>query len=606
MNDQVSALRDFLSLYAVTRSDGSTNLPQHIVNGSAVQGYLFGTGTRAGSLISKVIIGGIGSGQNPYPNIHAVLKSLGILTDPNAVKHNSHFHIYLNPPTPVAIDTTHLLLADASTALPTNSATAIATLQTAEQGLLGYAQTITNTGEELMFTMDVPYVPVQETPIVLAQAGATGAGATPQPNYILKGCQEVAPAYLNGVDISNSGGVDPAYMLTNFLNSQTNKQVVFDLASIKNITLLAGTTHGKLTAEVDNTGRTSYSYVVDPGYLGNDRATFIAEFEGKRYKLVIDLHVVPRIDDSDAAVSSCPAPTLIKVNGNPVSGSTGLETGSITVSVANLPNAAVGQTTGTAITLDTNAAGYGWYIDPNPAANTDFLPTSNPNVWIAKAGSAAAGKMDMLSVLLHEYGHALGLDHSANPNDFMAPDLQPGERRLPSAAELALMSQLAAQLQQGNATTSVASSTTPMPNSPIAPTLPIGTALSALLIGRLRRTDYGSLSPVITSAQIPAPQLELAINPTLVGLNSPPVSAGSGQVTTGLPTGWVGYGNVSANTTGTATLKNSIGADAQLTQAFNITSQDRYLEFTVSNGLQKGSGPADAIATSSIDLCRLP
>jgi hypothetical protein len=67
----------------------------------------------------------------------------------------------------------------------------------------------------------------------------------------------------------------------------------------------------------------------------------------------------------------------------------------------------VGETTGTSITLDINAAGYGWYVDPNPASNADFLPTSDPNVWMAKAGSAAAGKMDMLSVLLHEYGHAL-------------------------------------------------------------------------------------------------------------------------------------------------------------------------------------------------------
>jgi hypothetical protein len=32
---------------------------------------------------------------------------------------------------------------------------------------------------------------------------------------------------------------------------------------------------------------------------------------------------------------------------------------------------------------------------------------------MAKAGSAAAGKMDMLSVLLHEYGHALILDTHA-------------------------------------------------------------------------------------------------------------------------------------------------------------------------------------------------
>jgi hypothetical protein len=78
-------------------------------------------------------------------------------------------------------------------------------------------------------------------------------------------------------------------------------------------------------------------------------------------------------------------------------------------------------------------------FDPTPLENSDdYLPTSNPNVWQAKAGSDAAGKMDLLSALLHEYGHALGLKHS---NDSGAATLQPGQRRLPSAEELALMSE---------------------------------------------------------------------------------------------------------------------------------------------------------------------
>lgn len=42
------------------------------------------------------------------------------------------------------------------------------------------------------------------------------------------------------------------------------------------------------------------------------------------------------------------------------------------------------------------------------------LPTSNPNEWVAKIGSPAHGKMDMYTVLLHEYGYALGLDHSSH------------------------------------------------------------------------------------------------------------------------------------------------------------------------------------------------
>ena len=62
------------------------------------------------------------------------------------------------------------------------------------------------------------------------------------------------------------------------------------------------------------------------------------------------------------------------------------------------------------ITLDTKAAGHGWFIGPTPGTNEEHLPTSNPNEMGARAGSAAAGKMDMLSVLMREYGHALGQD----------------------------------------------------------------------------------------------------------------------------------------------------------------------------------------------------
>ena len=68
---------------------------------------------------------------------------------------------------------------------------------------------------------------------------------------------------------------------------------------------------------------------------------------------------------------------------------------------SDLASTAVGETTGEGltaqITLDTNAAGHNWYIDPTPLDNTDdYLPTSDATVWKAKAGSDAEDKMDML------------------------------------------------------------------------------------------------------------------------------------------------------------------------------------------------------------------
>ena len=82
-----------------------------------------------------------------------------------------------------------------------------------------------------------------------------------------------------------------------------------------------------------------------------------------------------------------------------------------------------------------------------PLSNNEYLPTSNPNEWIAKAGSAAADKMDLLSVLLHEYGHALGFEHSSDPHDFMGTSLTAGVRRLPTADEMQLMANLIGEMR---------------------------------------------------------------------------------------------------------------------------------------------------------------
>lgn len=119
--------------------------------------------------------------------------------------------------------------------------------------------------------------------------------------------------------------------------------------------------------------------------------------------------------------------------------------------ISDLLGTAVAQTEGEGtsaqIALDTDAAGHGWYIDPTPLDNSDFLPTADPTIFKAAPGSAAEGKMDLLSVLLYEYGHVLGLEHCADARDFMAATLQPGERRLPTADELAWMAQRIAQIK---------------------------------------------------------------------------------------------------------------------------------------------------------------
>ncbi|MBI2748600.1 MAG: matrixin family metalloprotease [Burkholderiales bacterium] len=238
------------------------------------------------------------------------------------------------------------------------------------------------------------------------------------------------------------------------------------------------------------------------------------------------------------------------------------------------------------ITLDTDAAGHGWYVDATPLDNTDdYLPTSDPNVWQAKAGSDAAGKMDMLSVLLHEYGHALGLEHSTDSGDFMAATLQAGERRLPSADELTLMSQLVAQLK---ASTALADGGTPTdPTSPTAPNP--SSPLGALLIGRLalgrKPEDAEQGSQALFSA-----------NPTLQGGNLSTLQDWATQ-------GSVVASNASAGAPTGATLSETGSTQTRLNQVFILKPQDRFLSFTLSNlALDDATnGPDDAFEAALLN-----
>jgi len=108
-----------------------------------------------------------------------------------------------------------------------------------------------------------------------------------------------------------------------------------------------------------------------------------------------------------------------------------------TVVIANLPSPMIGETIGNSIVIDPTAGGFGWFVDPTPLNDSEFADRIAPTELMAGPGSPAAGRMDLLTVVMHELGHVVGLNDvntAAHPFDLMATDLAAGVRRLPDGS----------------------------------------------------------------------------------------------------------------------------------------------------------------------------
>lgn len=91
---------------------------------------------------------------------------------------------------------------------------------------------------------------------------------------------------------------------------------------------------------------------------------------------------------------------------------------SVRFEVADVPGSHLGVNSGGIIQVDATAAGHGWFI----GGSDDTLP---------------ADRADLLTAIVHELGHALGLDDRydrADQDDVMYGYLSVGERRLPERA----------------------------------------------------------------------------------------------------------------------------------------------------------------------------
>jgi hypothetical protein len=180
-----------------------------------------------------------------------------------------------------------------------------------------------------------------------------------------------------------------------------------------------------------------------------------------------------------------------------------------TIEIVDLPGALLGEADGQAVRLDSDAAGYGWFVDATPFDDGEFALVGGRE--LRADASGAAGRIDLLTVVVHEVGHLLGFDHGDAPQagGVMEPTLMPRVRRLPildgrSGPPVGAVSPSAAPARRGE----------PVPTGPA----------SSLATRSSQRLDVVGGSPTSTSLGASGPSRlsrENAIRPARVTIALP-------------------------------------------------------------------------------------
>lgn len=77
--------------------------------------------------------------------------------------------------------------------------------------------------------------------------------------------------------------------------------------------------------------------------------------------------------------------------------------------VADLPGATLGLEVPGKLLIDVNAAGHLWFVDPTPRTDEEFSILVSRSQRQADERSPVYGRADLLTALMHEFGHALGM-----------------------------------------------------------------------------------------------------------------------------------------------------------------------------------------------------
>jgi VCBS repeat-containing protein len=205
--------------------------------------------------------------------------------------------------------------------------------------------------------------------------------------------------------------------------------------------------HGILTLNADG----SFTYTPATGFTGSDAFTYSASdgiAASNAATVTITVNPAMGVSLMAAAAPEGLVETVPSLTDEALAGIAGevmdrwteaLNLGSdlqeklsqVSFRIADLSGLTLGQASVDTIVVDVNAAGHGWYVDATPGDDLEFGLKLSELQLMATSSSPALGRMDLLTVVMHEMGHVLGFkDMDPNAGALMSETLDAGTRRL--------------------------------------------------------------------------------------------------------------------------------------------------------------------------------
>jgi hypothetical protein len=150
-----------------------------------------------------------------------------------------------------------------------------------------------------MFIMDVPSIPIQETPVMVADAATTQ-------NSAQKYDRVIGVCHLSDGSTSD-GAMEPSMEMHDYY--RVKERLTID-GVVNSIVILQMPKHGKLEGPVDG----NFSYIPVKDYLGNDRASLLVEVGGKKVRMEYFFRVMEHVPDQegfDPYSNYCPNKTRV-------------------------------------------------------------------------------------------------------------------------------------------------------------------------------------------------------------------------------------------------------------------------------------------------------